>query len=441
MISLGNTYATASGRLQIARRRMATDYPFHATLLADSRFECAPSINTMAVTVRAASVTILYNPDFVLACSWDELCGVLHHEVNHVILGHIHQTPDEFPDRQALVIAQEVTANEFVREPLPGRPITLQDIPDLPPGESTPQRYRRLCTRPSSGLAGPMTAGICPQKGKRLHPKTASGGPENGDLTPKNGPAGPENGSAEPDNLPPTLDDHAVWEEVRREGALGRLSTAVAIDRACRPLTPKQWQILAPHLREAIRQTVAGLRSGNHQEPLERCPLGATVRWQHLLHRFVGESIGQRESFSRPPRRFPQLLGIVPGSTQWSARPIVLAAIDTSGSLSRQDLSRIAAELDRLARWYEVIVVQCDTRIHNVSRYHGLITDVRGRGGTDLRPPLSRRFLQRHRADLVVFFTDGFGPAPANRPARPVVWCLTAKGQRPARYGRAVWMR
>ena len=179
-------------------------------------------------------------------------------------------------------------------------------------------------------------------------------------------------------------------------------------------------------------------RSG--REELEGYAGNGTVRWQVLLHRFTGEAVGKHESYGRPPRRLPQLVGIVPGSAQDPTKPVVLGVIDTSGSLSNRDLQLIAAELEKLAGLYKVIVVQCDARIRDVSPHRGRIKQICGRGSTDLRPPLTRRFLQRHRADVVVYFTDGFGPAPKRRPVRPVIWCLAAGGQRPAPYGRAVWM-
>jgi hypothetical protein len=50
----------------------------------------------------------------------------------------------DFPDRDALVIAQEVSANEFIREPLPGEPIRLENYPQLPPNEDIVTRYMRL---------------------------------------------------------------------------------------------------------------------------------------------------------------------------------------------------------------------------------------------------------------------------------------------------------
>src|SRR5580698_1244229 len=110
----------AAGMLQIALRRMVRDYPFHAHLLSASRFGPDPSIGTMAVTVRNGEFWFLYAPDFVDGCTFDQLAGVLHHEINHVLFEHLFADPVDYPDREALLIAQEVTVNEWVREPLPG---------------------------------------------------------------------------------------------------------------------------------------------------------------------------------------------------------------------------------------------------------------------------------------------------------------------------------
>jgi predicted metal-dependent peptidase len=66
---------------------------------------------------------------------------------------------------------------------------------------------------------------------------------------------------------------------------------------------------------------------------------------------------------------------------------------------------------------------------------------VRGRGGTDLRPPLDRHFLRKHRPDLVVYFTDGDGPAPDKPPGPALIWCLVPGGRKPAVWGRVLHMQ
>jgi len=151
--------------------------------------------------------------------------------------------------------------------------------------------------------------------------------------------------------------------------------------------------------------------------------------------------MARRPAFGRPPRRYPHLAGIVPGQARRRLRPVVLAAVDTSGSLTDAMLADISAELGVMARNFVVTVVECDTVIHAVYRYSEPITAVHGRGGTDLRPPLETGFLRRHGADLVVYFTDGEGPGPETPPAVPVVWCLTENGTNRTGWGREVRMR
>jgi predicted metal-dependent peptidase len=146
-----------------------------------------------------------------------------------------------------------------------------------------------------------------------------------------------------------------------------------------------------------------------------------------------------RPTFTRPARRFPDLVGVVPGRQRRADRPKVLAVIDSSASITAALLAQVNAELARLARHFAVTVVECDAAVQRAYRYRP-VTAVCGRGGTDLRPPLERDFLRRHRPDLVVYFTDGCGPAPRRPPGPPVVWCLTPNGRPPAPWGRVIRM-
>jgi predicted metal-dependent peptidase len=116
-----------------------------------------------------------------------------------------------------------------------------------------------------------------------------------------------------------------------------------------------------------------------------------------------------------------------------------MAVIDTSGSITTELLELINAELARLAAEFEVLVVECDTKIQRVYEYRR-IEAVCGRGGTDFRPPFAAAFLRKHRPDLAIYFTDGAGPAPAKPPRVRVLWCLTPEGTRPAPWGKEICM-
>ena len=408
----------ARGKLKMAVQRMMRRYPFHAHLVAGSRRLEEPGISTMAVTVRSCQVLYFYNADFVESCTLEELVGVFHHEVNHVLFGHVFAKPEDFPHRMARIIAEEVTVNEWVNEPLPGNPVLLEQFPQLPENEDTTTRYHKLAKDlPDNGL-----------KFTLLVPNSGSDGQKSG------------GGGEEIEVEIQTLDDHSVWEEARNSGRLGRMAVQAAVRQARRKLSPEQWQHLPESVRKAIEQRARGNQPGDCLEEFSPGDDGRAQDWRRQLRRYMGQETEIRPVFNRPSRRCPELLGIVPGQVRRMERPHVMAAIDTSGSVTTDDLSQISAELRRMNRTHQVTVVECDTQIQAVYPLREDLREVKGRGGTDLRPPFEPAFLRQYRPDVVVYFTDGCGPTPDIAPRIPVIWCLTQGGTQPADWGREIKM-
>ena len=118
-----------------------------------------------------------------------------------------------------------------------------------------------------------------------------------------------------------------------------------------------------------------------------------------------------------------------------------MAVIDTSASMTNDLLQQIGQELVKMQSSHEVVVVECDDEIQRTYPFKGKLRKVHGRGGTDLRPPFEREILAKLRPDVVVYFTDGEGPAPNDPPRVPVLWCLTPGAQPPAQWGRTAWMK
>ena len=116
-----------------------------------------------------------------------------------------------------------------------------------------------------------------------------------------------------------------------------------------------------------------------------------------------------------------------------------MAVIDTSISMTSEMLDEISAELALLTQTHEVTVVECDTEIHRVYPFEP-IKNVHGRGNTSFLPPFEAEFLQEHRPDVILYFTDGEGEAPEQKPPVPVFWCLMEGGQKPAPWGKEIWM-
>ena len=74
----------AEGKIDTCVERLLDEFPFHARILERFKTAARSDVGTMAVTVSGNDVLLLHNPDFVLETPFDELAGVLLHEVHHV---------------------------------------------------------------------------------------------------------------------------------------------------------------------------------------------------------------------------------------------------------------------------------------------------------------------------------------------------------------------
>jgi predicted metal-dependent peptidase len=375
---------------------------------------------------------VWFNPAFVASVSLDELVGVLHHEARHVIYGHILMDPAQFPDEHALLVAQETTANENLPEPLPGRPVLLADYPMLKPDEDTVTRYRRLATRGATrGTRRQATSAKSSQD--QPHAGAPAGPPQDGTSSPLQAAQSQHGGGERRDAQHD--DSHGRWKDIRSNGSLAKALIAAAIEES--RAHPRE---LSEYERTLIAEAckACGIEPGTGTSALGPGADAQHVNWRRALRRFVGRAMTPSRSYMMPPRRFPHLIGIVPGTRRRQGKPVVLAVIDTSASLSDALLADICAELSFLAKSYTVTVVECDCIIHRVYRYKKPIPEVAGRGGTSFCPPLERVFLRKTHADAVVYFTDGYGSAPQNPPQVPVLWVLTPDGQAPAPWGEVL---
>jgi predicted metal-dependent peptidase len=412
--------SSALGRTKLAIERLASKYPLHAGILAQWSISEDESVGTMGVGYDGKRLRLIVCPTFAESVTMGELEGVLHHESNHVLFDHVLHKPGPSEDRAARTIAQEVTVNEWVPEPLPGQPVLLTNYPHLPPNEETDTRYDKL-------------------RGKAQPDNPNGGGQSQASAAGQVPPQPSSNGV-------PTVDNHGTWADMQKNAASAKSAIDMDVAEAWNGLTGEQkGKVGEPFASIAEKASEsAGLDGGGHgvgsaQGSGTEALAGGTanVPWQTLLRRHAGKILERRPVFGRVPRRFPELAGVVPGKGRFASKPKVMAVIDTSGSMSAAMLADISAELGVMARHFEVVVVECDASIQAVYPYKP-ITDVHGRGGTDFRPPLAADFLKLHRPDLVVYFTDGGGPAPCDAPTVPVLWCITEGGRKPASWGREV---
>lgn len=384
-----------TGPVRLALERLLVSHPLHATLITRWRVVADTSIETMAVQLgRDLRVTLLYNPTFVMSITPLEVEAVLQHEVHHVLLGHLSVPPETYPDATARMLAQEMTCNEYVPEHLPGTPILLAMFPGFPARESTAKRYERLTqgrrptrTNRRRGLAG---AGVC---------------------------------ASAPEDIDAVVIQTVVMADIAL--ALGALSPETRKSEV-RRLADQFGHQAGTGVAETLIELVEGCRP--------------TTDWRAILRSFAWRLTEPTATLRRPARRFPDLVGIVPGRLRAPNRPNVLAVIDTSGSmLHPSTLKAVRSEVEALGTFADTLIAECDTRVHRTYRLSGTLERLEGGGGTDFREPLQSSFLRANRVDCAIYVTDGYGIAPESPPAVPILWCLIGPWAiRPAPWGRVV---
>lgn len=410
----------AHQKLERALGRVSSSYPFYGWVISTWEQRASFALQTLAVTPRDQGIRLLYNPVFVCACPVAQLVGVLHHEVLHVVLRHLQLDRSIYTDQWAFDMATEVTVNEWINEPLPAEPILLSHFPELPPNEDVCIRYERLLemkpdleknpNRNPHQLAPPGTYASHPSSHVFSDNQLREG-------------------------LPQLIDDHSLWQHP--DTPIHPLTVEMAASSVASGMTKEQWNALPAAVRAQVNAMLSGYYPVSSTESLALVT-PTKIDWKKLFSRHAKQVLEARPVFTRAPRRFPDLLGVVPGRLNRPARPRVMSVIDTSSSMSAATLEAISAQIESMARSADVCVVECDATVRAVYRYEGRIRQVKGRGNTDFRPPLEKDFIRDQRPDVVVYFTDGGGKAPTRSPSVPVIWCLTQFGKKPARWGSEV---
>ena len=159
---------------------------------------------------------------------------------------------------------------------------------------------------------------------------------------------------------------------------------------------------------ESMRSTLP-----DHQkEVLEKLLTPPTISWKQLLKRFIGTiPYGHRKTRTRLNRRQPERYDIS-GSVNDRMVKIVVA-IDTSGSMSNEDLERIMVEIFDIigSRKCEVTIIECDAKIQRIYKAFSVKDvsfDIQGRGGTSFVPVIEYVNENRYFRDaILIYFTDG----------------------------------
>ncbi|MGB9811361.1 MAG: VWA-like domain-containing protein [Dictyoglomus turgidum] len=347
-------------------------------------------IPTMATNYKE----LLYNPEFVSTLTDSQVAGVVLHEIFHCVFLHpteITRIQSKGKNLELWTIAEEIVVNAAVKD-LSNNSITL-------PGE------------PMS----PFRTGI---------------------------PSGP---SYWYDPMGHTHTAEEIYQElVKKLPELPKTSANLLVNDVM-PEEQKTEQLEATETAIAVLEDLRKRRKGQLPGGLNRLfkkIKESRIPWDRILQNFVGSIVSGMDdvSWSRLETRRNHEEVLQPGLVENSVEDIIVA-IDTSGSISQEQLATFASGVAKLLQYtQEVTVITTDAKVHEkvkVSSIGDLLKNIKfkGAGGTDF----TEVFQQIKKCNCLIFFTDGYATYPNKAPKYPVLWILTKEGSKPP-FGKVAYM-
>ncbi len=401
-------------KLAAARTRLILDKPFlgslvmHLSLKAANAKWCA----TMATDAR----NFYYNPDYIARLTLDQTQFVLAHEAMHCALSHFNRRNHRQKHRWD--VACDYAVNMILDDERMAGPdnalmnatyrgLTAEEIyPVLhedPPEETMDQH---LFDDTGSGQGGEGEAeenDSDPGDGGEGEPSEVGGQSEPAESDPAE-----RSESGGQDVPPPPMDPDQLDEQWQ-----GRLAAAA----------------------QAARQ--AGKLSASMLRLVDRL-LAPKLPWRALLARYMMNVARDDYSFQRTSRREGEAM--MPRLYSQGVR--VAVALDTSGSVTDDEMREFLSEIDALKAQVraEVTLHACDNKLAEGGPWRfamwqtvELPDSISGGGGTDFRPVFDWLDAGQISPDLLLYFTDAEGRFPELEPAFTVVWLV--KGKAPVPFG------
>lgn len=214
-----------------------------------------------------------------------------------------------------------------------------------------------------------------------------------------------------------TLDDHTMWEE----------STASEEEASS-------------VVREAAKDAKdkAGNLPGNLESILSDL-YKSRIDWRTKLRQFFQASQRYSKTVSRKKRN--RRYGVIYSGRKKEEHLRLYMAVDSSGSVSDEELKLFFSEIDGIAKLLpiSVKVLVADTDINVTFEYKpGMEIPVKGRGGTAYQPAIEYCNNADEEIDGLIYFGDGDAFDTPVKPGYPVLWAFTRKDTNPFSFGHFV---
>ena len=396
-------------KLAAARTRLILEKPFLGALVMHLPLKAAEPkwCETTATDAKA----FYYNPNYIARLTLEQTQFALAHEAMHCALSHFNRRGHRL--RHRWDVACDYAVNMILDEERMQPPdealmnaayrgLTAEEIYPLlheDPPEKT-QDMHLFDNDTSDGQEGePQEQHMSQGQGEQQNEDSADGGGDKPEEQQKTGNDPQQAGEAQDAPPPPPTDPDKLDEQWK-----SRLAAAAQAARQ------------AGKLSQSMMRLVDDL-------------LSPQLPWRALLARYMMNAARDDYSFQRTSRREGEAL--MPRLYSQSVKAVVV--LDTSGSVTKEELQEFLTEIDVLKAQVraDVTLHACDDKLdpRGPWRYAmweamSLPGEISGGGGTDFRPVFHWLEASGVSPDLLVYFTDAQGRFPEAEPYYPVIWLV-----------------
>lgn len=373
--------------------------PFYGLFLIGLNKEINDNVATACVAKDGINTKLVISPKFWETISDNCKIAVLKHELLHIAFKHL-QMFDEYEDKTLLNIAADLEINQYIQDEYKDE--TWEGL--------------EITKAPWDALNLPVKAGT--RKYYELILQECKNNP-NGDVCKFVDAMKAANGDGEPRII--TLGDgtevevkasHEFWKQF--EG----------MDEAEKKLMEKQIEHQLKETAEHVNKT-RGTIPGELKELIDSLYISeeSVIDWRAYLRRFNGMA---SKVYTKKTRRKPNKRFYGNPALKIKQKKNTLVAVDTSGSVSKDDLKEFLSEIHHIWKTgTEVTVVECDAKIGRVYEYKGTIEEakeVTGRGGTSYEPVMQYLWEHKDKYQNLIYLTDGECSIEQTHPCKPTLW-------------------
>jgi len=377
-----------------AQTSLLINHPFFAQLLLYLELVEEPGLGTTATD----GEKLFYDADFVDQCNKDETIFLMAHETMHGALDHLGRCGARDHD------LYNQAADHVIN-------LILIDSGLTPPAHA-------LADRRFTGMNTDQVYNILDSE-KQAEKKK----PEQG----QDGKPSHDHGGCTCQMREPTKDGQPM-DKAAKDEAAGKMKRRL--------------------VQAATMAKAAGKMPGNLSELVDDLT-EAKEDWRSILRQYLETEAANDYDWLQADRNYLQR-GIVVPSMHNLELGTMAFIIDTSASMNRGRLAAVWAEAQAIGDEIpinQLIIIQCDTQIACEPTFHDAgdwpaTLEIKGRGGTDFRPPFKRLEDAGIVPDVAVYFTDGECSRYPAAPDYPVIWAVTndPSYQKPAPFGESIYI-